>query len=97
LKAQLAQLNSKFGGGYPKVHELQTQLSRMDGAISTEISNVGKRLEAEYQSAAKTEALLRSQFNEQKDKAYQLNEHAVQYAVLKHDVENGRDCMTRCS
>jgi capsular exopolysaccharide synthesis family protein len=91
LKAQLAQLNSKFGGGYPKVHELQTQLSRMDGAISTEISNVGKRLEAEYQSAAKTEALLRSQFNEQKDKAYQLNEHAVQYAVLKHDVENGRE------
>jgi capsular exopolysaccharide synthesis family protein len=91
LKSQLAQLNSKFGSGYPKVHELQTQVSRLDAATATEISNVGKRLEAEYQSAAKTEALLRTQFTEQKDKAYQLNEHAGEYAVLKHDVENGRE------
>jgi len=91
LKAQLSQLNSKFGGGYPKVHELQTQLARLDGAIATEITNVGKRLEDEYQSAVKTESLLRGQFNDQKDKAYQLNEHAVEYAVLKHDVENGRE------
>lgn len=91
LKSQLAQLNSKFGSGYPKVHELQVQLARLDGSIATEVKSVGKRLEDEYQSAAKTESLLRTQFNDQKDKAYKLNEHAVEYAVLKHDVENGRD------
>jgi len=91
LKSQLAQLNSKFGSGYPKVHEMQTQLARLDASIATEITNVGKRLEDEYKSAEKTEGLLRAQFNDQKSKAYQLNEHAVQYAVLKHDVENGRE------
>lgn len=91
LKSQLAQLNSKFGSGYPKVHEMQTQLAHLDASIATEISNVGKRLEDEYRSAEKTEGLLRTQFNDQKSKAYQLNEHAVQYAVLKHDVENGRE------
>jgi len=91
LKSQLAQLNSKFGSGYPKVHELQSQIARLDGSINTEITSVGKRLEDEYQSAAKTEALLRSQFDDQKSKAYKLNEHAVEYAVLKHDVENGRE------
>jgi capsular exopolysaccharide synthesis family protein len=91
LKAQLAQLTSKYGSGYPKVRELQVQLSRLDAAISEEVNNVGKRLEEEYLAAAKTESLLRDQFNEQKDKAFKLNEHAVQYAVLKHDVENGRE------
>jgi capsular exopolysaccharide synthesis family protein len=91
LKAQLAQLSSKYGSGYPKVREIQNQLARLDGAIAAEIANIGKRLDDEYLSASKTESLLRAQFNQQKDKAYQLNEHGVEYAVLKHDVENGRD------
>jgi capsular exopolysaccharide synthesis family protein len=91
LKAQLAQLNSKYGSGYPKLAELQSQLKRLDAAIADEIGNVGKRLDEDYLSAANTESLLRNQFNEQKDKAFQLNEHAVQYAVLKHEVENGRE------
>jgi capsular exopolysaccharide synthesis family protein len=91
LKAQLAQLSSKYGSGYPKVREIQNQLVRLDSAIAAEIANVGKRLDDEYLSASKTESLLRAQFNEQKDKAYKLNEHGVEYAVLKHDVENGRD------
>lgn len=91
LKAQSAQLNSKYGSGYPKLRELQAQSSRLDTAIASEVSNVGKRLDVEYQTAAKTESLLRNQFDEQKNKAYQLDEHAVQYAVLKHDVENSRE------
>lgn len=91
LKAQLAQLSSKYGNGYPKLAEVRSQLAKLDGEIDNEIRNVGKRLEDEYLSAAKTEALLRSQLDRQKQKAYQLNQHAVQYAVLKHDVENGRE------
>ena len=91
LKSQLAQLNSKFGSGYPKVHELQAQLARLDSAIHTEVENVGKRLNDDFLSAAKTEGLLRDQFSAQKSAAYKLNEHAVQFAVLKHEVETSRE------
>jgi succinoglycan biosynthesis transport protein ExoP len=91
LKAQLAQLSSKYGSGYPKLREMQAQLAKLDASIASEVSTVGKRLEEEYLSAAKTESLLRNQFNDQKEKANQLNEHAVQYATLKHEVENGRE------
>lgn len=91
LKAQLAQFNSKFGSGYPKLRELQAQLSRLDTDIASEVTNVAKRMEEEYLSAAKTEAALQGQFNDQKNQAYKLNEHAVEYAVLKHDVESGRE------
>jgi capsular exopolysaccharide synthesis family protein len=91
LKGQLAQLSAKFGSGYPKVSEMQAQLGKLDAAIAVEINNVGKRLEDEYLSAVKTETLLRDQFNQQKAEAYQLNEHTIQYAVLKHEVENSRE------
>jgi capsular exopolysaccharide synthesis family protein len=91
LKSQLAELNSKFGSGYPKVRETQAQLARLDSAIATEVGNVGKRLNDEYMTASKTESLLRNQFTEQKDAAYKLNEHAVQYSVLKHEVETSRE------
>ncbi|HYU46034.1 MAG TPA: polysaccharide biosynthesis tyrosine autokinase [Terriglobales bacterium] len=91
MKSQLAQLNSKFGPGYPKVHELQAQLTRLESAIQAEIENVGKRLNEDYLSAAKTESLLRDQFNAQKSAAYKLNEHAVQFSVLKHEVETSQE------
>lgn len=91
LKAQIAQVSSKYGSRYPKLPELLAQQAKLETAIAEEVHNVGKRLEDEYLSAAKTESLLRSRFNEQKNKAYQLNEHAVQYAVLKHEVENGQE------
>lgn len=91
LKSQIAQLNSKYGSGYPRLHELQAQLSRLDAEIASEINNVGKRLDEDYLASAKTESLLRNQFEEQKNAAYQLNEHAVQYSVLKHEVETSRE------
>lgn len=91
LKAQLAELNSKFGSGYPKVRETQAQLAKLDTAITAEVANVGKRLNEDFMTAAKTESLLRDQFNAQKNAAYQLNEHAVQYSVLKHEVETSRE------
>ena len=91
IKSQLALLNAKYGSGYPKVHELQTQLNKLDTSIAAEIKNVGKRLEDEYLSAVKTESLLRKQFEDQKNAAYQLNEHAVQYSVLKHEVETSSE------
>jgi capsular exopolysaccharide synthesis family protein len=91
LKAQLAQASSKYGDGYPKVAELHAQMTKLEAEIDAEVRNVGKRLEEEYRSSARTEDSLRARFEEQKDKAYKLNEHAVQYAVLKHDVDNGRE------
>jgi capsular exopolysaccharide synthesis family protein len=91
LKAQLAQVSSKYGSGYPKVAELHAQMTKLEAEIDAEVRNVGKRLEEEYRSSEKTEASLRARFEEQKERAYKLNEHAVQYAVLKHDVDNGRE------
>lgn len=91
LKAQYAQLDAKFGAGYPKVQELQGQLKRLDQTIAEEIGNVGQRLHDEFQAAQNSENLLRQQFELQKQEAFKLNASAVQFASLKHEVESSQE------
>ena len=74
LQAQYAQMSAKFGNGYPKVRELQSQLARLEAAIHTEGGNIETRLTNEYDAAAKAEAMIRDEFEQQKGEAYKLNE-----------------------
>ncbi len=90
LQGQYAQLNAKFGEGYPKLAELQAQLDHVKSAIRDEDNNVETRLANEFDAAAKSEAMIRSDFEKQKSEAYRLNEHVAQYAILRHDVESGQ-------
>jgi polysaccharide biosynthesis transport protein len=91
LRAQYAQLSSKYGSGYPKVHELQQQLAKIDAAVDSEITNVGKRLEDEYLASKNTEDMLRQRLEGQKGEAFKLSESAGQYAILKHEAESTRE------
>jgi succinoglycan biosynthesis transport protein ExoP len=91
LKSQFAQLDAKFGSGFPRVQELQTQLKRLDQAIADEVANVGQRLHDEFLTAQNSESLLRQQFEEQRQEAFNLNASAVQFATLKHEVESSQE------
>jgi succinoglycan biosynthesis transport protein ExoP len=90
LDAQYAQLSAKYGSGYPKLGELELQLSGLSSAIDSERTNIKTRLANEYDAAAKAEAMIRADFEKQKTEAYSLNEHATQYALLKREVESGQ-------
>lgn len=90
LKNQLAQLDAKFGSGYPKVREMREQLNKLDKAITEEVQVVGQRLRDEFQSSVKSESLLRGQFEAQKQEAFKLNESSVEFATLKHEVESSQ-------
>src|SRR6185437_12447749 len=91
LKAQYAQLTTKFGDGYPKVREVKAQLDKLEHDIDSEVANVGKRIEDEYVAARRTEGMLRDKFNGQKQQAFLLGDSAAQFALLKHEAETSRD------
>jgi polysaccharide biosynthesis transport protein len=91
LRVQYAQLSTKFGEGYPKLAELGSQMAQVDTAINAELKNLGERYKNEYLAAANTEKMLQAKFEEQKQKAYDLNQGAAQYAILKHEVETTQD------
>jgi len=90
LQARYSQLSAKFGDGYPKLRELQQQLTQLNAEIAVEGTNVKTRLANEFRAAAETEQMIRKDFVKQKEQAHKLNEHVTQYTILKHEVEAGR-------
>jgi len=91
IQSQYAQLTAKYGSAYPRVIQLQSELNELDPSIKREIVKVGDAVRAEYQAAAKSEEMLQASFDKQKGEAYKLNEDAIQYAILRRDVESSRD------
>ncbi len=91
LRVDYARLSTKFGEGYPKLAELGNEIAQVDSAIQSELTNLSQRYKNEYVAAANTEGMLHASFEKQKQKAFDLNEGAAQYAILKHEVEATQD------
>jgi polysaccharide biosynthesis transport protein len=91
VRSQYAQLAAKYGASYPRVIQLQSQMNELDSSITQEIKKVGDAVHAEYEAALKSEEMLQSSFGKQKQEAYKLNEDAIQYAIMRRDVESSRD------
>ena len=88
LRAQYAQLSSKFGSGYPKLAEIADQMTSADAAVDQELNQLKQRYRNDYDAALHSEQMLRTSFETQKQKAYRLNEDAAQHAILKREVES---------
>lgn len=91
VKIELGQLTSKYGPGYPRVHELQTQLPSLQKAIAAETANVTRRVQEEYDTSSNTVQSLERRLSDQMQQAFKLNESAAQYALLRQDAESSRD------
>lgn len=91
VKIELGQLTSKYGPGYPRVHELQTQLPNLEKSIAAETANVTRRIQEEYDTATNTVQNLQHRLDDQIQQAFKLNESAAQYALLRQDAESSRD------
>jgi succinoglycan biosynthesis transport protein ExoP len=90
LKIQIAQLSTQFGNSYPKVVQLNTQVKEVDAQLRTEMTKVVSRVRSGYLASLQHETMLRAALDKQKQEANQLNESAIEYSLLKRDVESYR-------
>jgi len=90
LKIQVAQLSTQFGPSYPKLAQLNSQLKEVDIQIQSEMRKVAARLRGDYLAAVQRETMLRSALEKQKQEANKLNESAIEYSLLKRDVDANR-------
>src|SRR5579863_2810264 len=90
LKIQVAQLSTQFGPSYPKLAQLNSQLKEVDAQIQSEMRKVAARLRGDYMAAVQRESMLRSALEQQKQEANKLNESAIEYSLLKRDVDANR-------
>ncbi len=89
-KIQIAELSTQFGPSYPKVAQLNNQLKEVDAQIQLELKKVADRVRGQFLAAQQQEALLREEFDKQKQEANKLNESAIVYTLLKRDVDVNR-------
>ena len=90
LKIQVAQLSTQFGPSYPKVAQLNNQLKEVDAQIQIEMKKVVSRVRSSYLASLQRENMLSDAMEKQKQGANQLNESAIEYSLLKRDVETNR-------
>jgi len=90
LTTQYAALNTQYGPSYPKVQEINNQIHQTELAIQAEIHSIGRKVKADYDTALQREKMLRAALDQQKQQANQLNESAIEYNILKRDVETNR-------
>ncbi len=90
LKIQAADLNTQFGPSYPKLAQLNNQLKEVDSQIQAEIKKVGGKIHGQYLGALQRESMLHDALEKQKQEANKLNESAIEYSLLKRDVDTNR-------
>ena len=71
--------------------QLNTQLKEVDAQLQTEMTKVVSRVRSGYLTALQHEAMLRRRLDNQKQEANRLNESAIEYSLLKRDVESYRN------
>ncbi len=90
LKVQVAEVGTQFGPSYPKVAQLNNQLKEVDAQVQGEMTKIAARLRGDYLAALQREKMLRDALEKQKQEANKLNESAIEYSLLKRDVESNR-------
>jgi polysaccharide biosynthesis transport protein len=90
VKIQAAELSTQFGPSYPKVAQLNGQLKEIDAQILLEIRKVASKIRGQYMAALQRENMLHDALEKQKQEANKLNESAIQYSILKRDLESYR-------
>jgi exopolysaccharide transport family protein len=90
LKIQVAQLSTQFGPSYPKVAQLGSQLKEVEAQIQLEMKKVVSRVRSDYMTSQQRENMLHDALEKQKQEANKLNESAIEYSLLKRDVESYR-------
>jgi succinoglycan biosynthesis transport protein ExoP len=89
-QAKLNELSAKFGPGYPKLAELQSNLDSTQKSIRDEAARVAARVQNDYTVAQQIEDKDRAVFLDEKSQAESQNDKAVQYQIARQEATQSR-------
>jgi polysaccharide biosynthesis transport protein len=90
LKIQAAELNTQFGPAYPKLAQINNQIKEIDAQIVAESKKIAGKIKGQYLAAVQREDMLHDALEKQKQEANKLNESAIEYSLLKRDLDTNR-------
>jgi succinoglycan biosynthesis transport protein ExoP len=90
LKIQAAELGTQFGPAYPRLAQINNQLKEIDAQLLAETKKVSGKIKGQYLAALQRENMLRDALEKQKQEANKLNESAIEFSLLKRDLDTNR-------
>lgn len=90
LKRELAQLSTNFNPEYPRVKEIQSQIDEIEATLKEERQRAADKITNEYNAAVRREELVNQAFGEQQKQVNVIAGKAVQYNILKREVETNK-------
>lgn len=90
LRRQIADFSAVFTPDYSKVKRLQAELAAMEAAYQHDRADILDRVKNDYDEALRKEKLLALAYDAQTREVTGQDEKAVQYNILKREVESHR-------
>ena len=91
VNAQIALDSKRYGPRFPEMAELESEQASLRRSIAEEVKRLGERAHTDYLIAERAEAGARADFERQKQLVNQLNDKAVQYALVKQEADDSRN------
>jgi succinoglycan biosynthesis transport protein ExoP len=89
-QAQVDNMSSKFGPGYPKLAEAMASLAGIRRSIKEESARIAGRAKNDFKIAEQVENNARSEFNDEKQQANALNSKAIEYEMARQEAQQSR-------
>ena len=94
LQMTVAQLRVKYGPKNSRVMEAQQQIITVEEQIRAARANLEQKLQLDYERAVQDEQSLKAALEKSKDEAARENQAAIQYNILKQDLDTARSLYT---
>ncbi len=91
LEGQYMKLSESFKPEYPEMVRLQSQMQTIQKRLDAEIKKINTGIKNDYESSLRRESLLRDAFENQKVRAQEMKERAIQYNILKREADTNRE------
>lgn len=94
LNVTLAQLSVKFDINNPRIIEVRQQIAATEKEIGQSRHSLEEKLKSDYERAVRDQTSLTKSLDDAKAESMQQNQKAIQYNVLKQNVETARQLYT---
>ena len=91
LYKRMSELSKKYGQKHPKMVAIESELKTLQKRRAQEVDRVINSLRNEYKVALAKENSLKAALAKQKKESLDLNQKAIEYGVLRREVESARN------
>jgi polysaccharide biosynthesis transport protein len=90
LQAEQARLSDSLGDKHPDMIRVRAEAKAAEDKIAAEIQDILRSVESDYRTAVQQEEGLQANFEAAKKEALEINRKAIEYGVLKREVESNQ-------